>query len=235
MKKKVKKTNIILNIIITFVLIVVAVGLVLVGVNILKMQKDYLIFSVSDSQEKLIRTSINNNFEFNKTYAFDINYVFAEDADNKRTWDYNVSITGCQKLALYQGEYPVQFDKLDLSKAFKIEKKDKQFTITIPSANEFFEIIFEKYLDSNKNNVYIFDICDIDYFSLNIMSYNKKDVISYKFHLSNKNNEIVDINNIILDKNTIDFYTQNENTLTEILIDKIVVNNEEIDFGGKNA
>ena len=121
-----------------------------------------------------------------------------------------------------------------MSKAFKIEKKDKQFTITIPSANEFFEIIFEKYLDSNKNNVYIFDICDIDYFSLNIMSYNKKDVISYKFHLSNKNNEIVDISNIILDKNTIDFYTQNDNTLTEILIDKIVVNNEEIDFGGKN-
>ena len=67
MKKKAKRTNIILNIIITFVLIAVAVGLVLVGVNILKMQKDYLIFSVSDSQEKLIRTSINNNFEYNKT------------------------------------------------------------------------------------------------------------------------------------------------------------------------
>lgn len=196
MSKKVKKKNLFINIFTTILLIVVSVGLVLVGVNILKTQKDYLIFSVSDSQEKLIRTSINNKFEFDTTYAFDINYVFAEDADNKRTWDYNVSITGCKKLVLYQGEYPIQFDKLDLSKAFKIEKKDKQFTITIPSANEFFEIIFEKYLDSNKNNVYIFDICEIDYFSLNIMSYNKKDIISYKFHVTNQDNEIFNVQDI---------------------------------------
>lgn len=196
MSKKVKKKNLFINIFTTILLIVVSVGLVLVGVNILKTQKDYLIFSVSDSQEKLIRTSINNKFEFDTTYAFDINYVFAEDADNKRTWDYNVSITGCKKLVLYQGEYPIQFDKLDLSKAFKIEKKDKQFTITIPSANEFFEIIFEKYLDKDKNVVYIYDLCEIDYFSLNIMSYNKKDVISYKFHLSNKDNEIYNVQNI---------------------------------------
>ncbi len=196
MSKKVKKKNLFINIFTTILLIVVSVGLVLVGVNILKTQKDYLIFSVSDSQEKLIRTSINNKFEFDTTYAFDINYVFAEDADNKRTWDYNVSITGCKKLVLYQGEYPIQFDKLDLSKAFRIEKKDKQFTITIPSANEFFEIIFEKYLDKDKNVVYIYDLCEIDYFSLNIMSYNKKDVISYKFHLSNKDNEIFNVQDI---------------------------------------
>lgn len=196
MSKKVKKKNLFINIFTTILLIVVSVGLVLVGVNILKTQKDYLIFSVSDSQEKLIRTSINNKFEFDTTYAFDINYVFAEDADNKRTWDYNVSITGCKKLVLYQGEYPIQFDKLDLSKAFKIEKKDKQFTITMPPANEFFEIIFEKYLDKDKNVVYIYDLCEIDYFSLNIMSYNKKDVISYKFHLSNKDNEIYNVQNI---------------------------------------
>ena len=115
MSKKVKKKNLFINIFTTILLIVVSVGLVLVGVNILKTQKDYLIFSVSDSQEKLIRTSINNKFEFDTTYAFDINYVFAEDADNKRTWDYNVSITGCKKLVLYQGEYPIQFDKLVLS------------------------------------------------------------------------------------------------------------------------
>ncbi len=229
MKNKVKKTNIILNILTTIVLIVVAVGLVLVGVKILKTQKDYLIFSVSDSQEKLIRTSINNKFEFDTTYAFDINYVFAEDADNKRTWDYNVSITGCKKLVLYQGEYPIQFDKLDLSKAFRIEKKDKQFTITIPSANEFFEIIFEKYLDSNKNNVYIFDICEIDYFSLNIMSYNKKDIISYKFHVTNQDNEIFNVQDIEtsdIDFTSTIFYPVEEIELSEkeIIFEKGVKN-----------
>lgn len=232
-QNKTKKKNIVLYIFTTIFLIAVVVGIVFACTSILKMQKDYLIFVVSDKQNgDVIKSSNNNIMNFDNMYTFDIKYIFSEKENNKKIYDYSVNITGCQNISLYKGEYPVQFNKLDLSKSFKLEKKDTQFTISIPPAEKFFEIIFSEYLDDDKKNLYFFDLCESDYFSLNIMSYNGKDSISYKFHLSNKKGENVNIEEIISNNNELFF-----NSIDKIYypVEEIEISDETIIFdGGKH-
>ncbi len=229
-KTKTKNKNVIVYIIITLLLIVTAVGIVFACTSILKIQKDYLVFVVSDTQSKdIIKSSTNNALTFDTTYTFDIKYIFAEENNNNKNYDFAVNVTGCQNLPLYKGEYPVQFNKLDLSNEFKLEKKDMQFTITIPPAEEFFEIVFSEYVDVHKNEIYVFDLCEIDYFSLNIISYNGKDNINYKFHLINKENETFGIKEILTSDNELYF---NSNETIYFPVQDIEISDNEIVFDG---
>ncbi len=229
-KTKTKNKNVIAYIIITLSLIVTVVGIVFACTSILKIQKDYLVFVVSDTQSKdVIKSSTNNALTFNTTYTFNIKYIFAEENNNNKNYDFAVNVTGCQNLPLYKGEYPVQFNKLDLSNEFKLEKKDMQFTITIPPAEEFFEIVFSEYVDVHKNEIYVFDLCEIDYFSLNIISYNGKDNINYKFHLINKENETFGIKEILTSDNELYF---NSNETIYFPVQDIEISDNEIVFDG---
>lgn len=205
-KIKTKKKSIVIYILTTVILIVAVVGIVFACTSILQMQKDYLVFIVSDKENNnVIKSSNDNVLNFGKTYTFNIKYVFSEEENNKKNYDFEVNVTGCQNMHLYKGEYSVQLNKLDLSKSFNLEKKDNQFTITIPPAEKFFEIIFAEYLDQYKNKVYIYDLCEKDYFSLNIMSYNGKDIVNYKFHIENNADEFCVTEEILTNYDEINF------------------------------
>lgn len=205
-KIKTKKKNIVLYILTTLFLVALVVGIVFACTSLLRMQKDYILFIVADKENNnVVKSSNDNVLNFGKTYTFNVKYVFAEEENNKKNYDFEVNITGCQNLDLFKGEYSVQLNKLDLSNSFKIEKKNNQFTLTIPPAEEFFEIIFAEYLDQYRNKVYIHDLCEKDYFSLNIVTYNRKDIINYKFRVGNNAGEICAVEEISTNYDEIDF------------------------------